>query len=113
MGHLYDAAKSSGNLAAKNQHDMLAAFAKEEGKQLHRDLPEDERKFEIEHSIAKIENEVDAEITRKNVLIAEIKNENNPIKRAKGETNLQKCKDRLDSLNVLHMHHRMEDANSP
>ena len=45
--HLYDAAKSSGNLAAKNQHDMLAAFAKEEGKQLHRDLPEDERKFEI------------------------------------------------------------------
>ena len=82
-------------LAAKNQHDMLAAFAKEEGRHLHRDLPEDERRSEIEHSIAKIENEIDAEITRKNNIVADMKTQNNPMKRAKAETDLQKCKGSL------------------
>ena len=38
-------------IAAKNQHDMLAAFAKEEGKSLHRDLPSEERRSAIEQKV--------------------------------------------------------------
>ena len=51
-------------LAAKNQDDMLAVFAKKEGEKLHRDLPEGERKSTIEQTLSKIETEIDFEVSR-------------------------------------------------
>ena len=68
---------------------MLAAMAKEEGKSLHRDLPDEERRSELEQCIAKVEREIDDETSRLRSLEIEIRN---PAKRCKAEIDLQKCK---------------------
>ena len=64
-------------------------MAKEEGKSLHRDLPDDERRSELEQCIAKVEREIDDETSRLRSLEIEIRN---PTKRCKAEIDLQKCK---------------------
>ena len=74
---------------------MLAAMAKEEGKSLHRDLPEDERRSELEQCIAKVEREIDDETSRLRSLEIDIRN---PAKRCKAEIDLQKCKG-LETIN--------------
>lgn len=110
---IYGAAnKHYGSLAGKTSNDMLAAMAKEEGKSLHRDLPDDERRSELEQCIAKVEREIDDETSRLRSLEIEIRN---PTKRCKAEIDLQKCKDRLESLTMLNMQYKsgMEDADSP
>ena len=76
---------------------MLAAMAKEEGKSLHRDLPEDERRSELEQCIAKVEREIDDETSRLRSLEIDIRN---PAKRCKAEIDLQKCKG-LETINYL------------
>lgn len=68
---------------------MLAAMAKEEGKSLHRDLPDEERRSELEQCIAKVEREIDDETSRLRSLEIEVRN---PAKRCKAEIDLQKCK---------------------
>lgn len=99
-------------LAGKTSNDMLAAVVKEEGKSLHRDLPEEERRSELEQCIAKVEREIDDETSRLRSLEIDIRN---PAKRVKAEIDLQKCKDRLESLTMLNMQYKsgMEDADSP
>ena len=71
---------------------MLAAMAKEEGKSLHRDLPDEERRSELEQCIAKVEREIDDETSRLRSLEIEVRN---PAKRCKAEIDLQKCKGRV------------------
>jgi len=83
-------------LAAKNQDDMLAVFAKEEGQKLHRDLPERERRNTIEQTISKIETEIDVEVTRKKQLEVDLRTASpagQPTQKSSAvEINLKKCK---------------------